>query len=270
VCGSSIAERIWTTIGIERKNNPKLQYDNKKDFIKNNAVELERPPYFRRMEKWNMEGPPLLKSLPVPTPLSPGHFAHSSEEGTVVDTRMELGFGAAHVPESISLWSEGLPGLAGWFLEYEKPIYLVQSENDPMETVSALIRLGYDNIQGYLSGGMLSWHMSGRKSDTVETLTVHEFCGILDKGQKPWILDVRSAEELEEDGKIPGAHHIHITQLPEKIRDVPLDKKVCIFCGSGLRSMTAASILKKEGIENPAVILGGLMGWDSATCPIEL
>ena len=42
-----------------------------------------------------------------------------------------------------------------------------------------------------------------------------------------------------------------------------------VFCGSGLRSMIGASLLQREGWEDVAVVLGGLAGWSSTTCPIE-
>ena len=85
-----------------------------------------------------------------------------------------------------------------------------------------------------------------------------------------WILDVRSAEELETDGRIRGAHHIHITQLPDSLQDVPTGRPIYIFCGSGLRSTTAASILRRAGWDEIVVVLGGVRGWHSTTCPIEL
>jgi hydroxyacylglutathione hydrolase len=129
--------------------------------------------------------------------------------------------------------------------------------------------MGYDNIDGHLSGGMLAWHTAGLASASVKTYTVQELCTFLDQGQKPLILDVRSQEELDSEGRIPGALHIHITQLPSRMDDVPADREVHIFCGSGLRSMIAASLLKRTHRDNVAVILGGFSGWNSTTCPIQ-
>jgi hydroxyacylglutathione hydrolase len=83
-----------------------------------------------------------------------------------------------------------------------------------------------------------------------------------------WILDVRSDKEVAQ-GEIPNAHHIHITQLPLRVDEVPADRPVHIFCGSGLRSMIGASLLRRAGRENVAVILGGLAGWNSVSCPLE-
>jgi len=63
--------------------------------------------------------------------------------------------------------------------------------------------------------------------------------------------------------------NIHITQLPGNLDKVPKDRPVHIFCGSGLRSTIAASILQREGWENLSVILGGIVGWKSIKCPVE-
>lgn len=269
VCGSAIADRLWTTIGLERLRNPKLQHTDEGEFVANVAKELERPPYFRRMEKYNVEGAPLLGSLPVPMPLSPGDFAEGAEEAIVLDTRMELAFGSAHVPGALSVWLEGLAAFAGWFLPYDQPILLVSETENPVQATRYLTRMAYDDLKGYLSGGMLAWHMAGLESNSLRTVTVQELCHLLDEGEETSILDVRSAEELKKAGSIPDAQHIHITQLPSHMDEVPRDRTVYIFCGSGLRSMIAASLLRREGWRNLVVVLGGLAGWNSITCPLE-
>jgi hydroxyacylglutathione hydrolase len=279
VCGEAIAERLWTTIGLEKKNNPRLQYNrDKKEFV---AVLLksqpERPPYFGRMEKLNLMGSPILGALPSPKPLSPKDFGALAENenetgganAQVVDTRMELGFGAAHVPGALSIWMGGLASFAGWFLTYDTPILLVNETNDPEEAMRILIRLGFDNIAGYLAGGMLNWHMFGKESSSIRMINVQETCRLLDLGEQIWILDVRRDGELKKDGRIPGAQHIHITQVPKHLQEIPRDKKVYIFCGSGLRSTVVASFLQQNGWKELAVILGGMAGWKSKRFPIE-
>jgi hydroxyacylglutathione hydrolase len=270
VCGSEIAERTWTTIGLERRYNRKLQHTDRSKFIADVAKELERPPYFRRMEAWNVEGAPVLGTLPVPTPLSAGAFDEMRAESFVLDTRMELSFSTAHVGKALSIWEGGLASFAGWFLPYDRPLLLINESNDPMPVVRTLIRLGYDNVAGTLAGGMLSWHKAGLESASIETITVHGLCKELDAGKEPWILDVRSDEELEKEGEIPGARHIHITQLPRHLDEVPRSERVTVFCGSGMRSTIAASLLQGTEWSQVAVVLGGIAGWNSAACPIEL
>ncbi|MBD3286474.1 MBL fold metallo-hydrolase [candidate division WOR-3 bacterium] len=270
VCGSEIAERTWTTIGLERRYNPKLQYKDKNEFISNVAKELERPPYFRMMEKHNLEGAPILGSLPVPPALSAAEFSDKIKDSFILDTRMELGFGSAHIPYSQSIWKGGLASFAGWFIPYDKPILLVTEDNDPADIVRRLVRIGYDSIAGALAGGMLSWHMSGEPSCSIRTVNVQELCRKLDTGDNTLILDVRGPDEIESRGRIPEALEIHVTLIPERLEEIPKDKKITVFCGSGMRSMIAASFLAKHGYNDLRVVLGGLSGWNSASCPIDL
>jgi hydroxyacylglutathione hydrolase len=111
--------------------------------------------------------------------------------------------------------------------------------------------------------------MAGKESQPVTMLTVQDLCRQPDAEGDRWILDVRSEEELESDGRIPRANHVHITLLPGRLREVPKDRMVYIFCGSGLRSMMAASVLLRAGWRDVVVVLGGLAGWSSRTCPLE-
>jgi len=271
VCGESIAERLWTTIGLEKRHNPRLKLRSREEFsadlLKSKA---ERPPYFSMMEKVNLDCEPALGALPRPKPLAPDDFESLSKEAQILDTRMELGFGAAHIPGSQFIWLNGLASFAGWFLTYDRPIFLVTEANEPCEPFCILIRLGFDNVAGYLAGGMLNWHMSGRMSNAIQTITVQDICSLLDREEELWILDVRSERELESSGRITGAQHIHVTQIPEQKDEVPKDFRVYIFCGSGLRSMIAASYLERHGWRNLAVILGGIAGWRSKRCPIKI
>lgn len=269
VCGESIAERLWTTVGIERRHNPRLQFREKEKFIAHLMEnQPERPPYFSQMERLNLGGAPL-GALPSPKPLAPTEFDAAAKDATVLDTRMELGFGAAHVPGAQSIWKDGLASFAGWYLSYERPILLVNETNDPEEQIRVLARLGFDSIAGCLAGGMLNWHLSGRESTSIGTVAVQEICKRLDAGEKLWILDVRSDEELRRDGRIPGAAHVHVTQVPKRLAEIPRDRKMYVFCGSGLRSMIAASFLQRQGWEDLAVILGGMGAWRSKRFPIE-
>jgi hydroxyacylglutathione hydrolase len=268
ICGASIADRSWTTIGLERKYNSRLRYTDRSAFIAA-AQLLERPPYFNRMESLNIEGPPLLGTLPVPVPLTPDDFAVRRDHGFLLDTRMELGFGAAHIPGALSIWLKGLPGFAGWFVSYDRPILMVNERDDDAErAVRYLIRLGYDNIEARLAGDMLAWHKSGRESQTVAMVKVQDLCRRLDAEEHIRILDVRSQEELDEGGRIPGAYHIPITDILDRIDEIPKDKSVYVICSSGLCSMIIISLLRAKGWNNLVEVLGGVAGWRSKAYPL--
>lgn len=269
VCAPAISGRIWTTIGLERCRNPKLQLTDLREFVAVVAKDLEKAPYFSRMERLNLEGPPLLGNSSILAPLDVTTFKEAMERSIVVDTRMPEAFGGSHIKNSLSIWTDGLPSFAGWFLPYDTPLLLVVDEGEEEKVVPFLTRIGYDTIAGKLAGGMLSWHKAGEESVSHGAVTVRELCSILDSGAPSTLLDVRSEEELEKNGRIENALHIHVTQLPRRFDEVPRDRTVYVFCASGLRSAIAASLLERAGRENVKVVLGGFTGWTSSSCPVR-
>ncbi len=88
VCGGNISQREDSTLGIERVYNPLLQ-KSREQFINYKVNEHHtRPYYFLKMEKYNLEGPPLFDKLPTPPPLMPQAFLKQMKLGAiVVDTR---------------------------------------------------------------------------------------------------------------------------------------------------------------------------------------
>ncbi|HET8689715.1 MAG TPA: MBL fold metallo-hydrolase, partial [Methanosarcina sp.] len=194
VCGGAIAKRDYSTLGLERIQNPVLQKTDRKEFIKLKLEEqLEFPPYFKKMEQYNREGPPLLHGLPAPKLLSPGEFRAEMEKGAVVvDTRLPHSFGGVHIKDSYSIWLGGIPSFAGWMLPYDKPILLVLEEKEQLETaLRYLVRLGYDNIAGFLNGGIAAWYMKALPVNGFNFISVHNLKNKLEKNEGMTLLDVR-------------------------------------------------------------------------------
>lgn len=162
VCGGEISDRELTTIGYEKKTNPAL-LKSEDEFIDYKIKEYHyRPPYFKKMEVYNKDGPPILKNIPIAEPASIAKLkTHISNGSQVVDIRSPLSFAGAHIPGSINIWRKGIPMFAGWVLNYEKPIIIVDDFNINLEEVIKFFtRLGYDKVVGYLSEGFSSWTKS--------------------------------------------------------------------------------------------------------------
>ena len=69
-CGNNIGSREYSTIGLERMQNHALMVGGKEEFIDLKLGEvLEKPPYFEQMERLNLEGAPLIGSLPRAFPV---------------------------------------------------------------------------------------------------------------------------------------------------------------------------------------------------------
>lgn len=269
VCAAEIAERTWTTIGLERRHNPRLQVSSKQDFISQFAKMLERPPYFRKMEELNLKGAPVLGRLPELTPLTPGDFSDVAEDAHLVDTRDQVAYGAGHLNGSLNIWDQILPSFAGWFLDYQKPVAFITNSGDREPIIRTMVRLGFDDLAGFLIGGVVNWARAGRSLETVTTLNMDAFCQLLQSGAAYYLLDVRGEEEIVGEGLVT-AHKIHITQIPDRLAEIPQDIPVYIVCSTGYRSMLVASYLKQHGWDQVDVPIGGIEAWENFGCEFDL
>ncbi|MBI2830946.1 MAG: MBL fold metallo-hydrolase [Chloroflexi bacterium] len=269
VCGMAIASRDESTLGIEKKQNPVLQIKGKQQFIKFKVAERpEIPPYFKQMEKYNLEGPPLLGRVPAPPPLTPAEFKSEMEKGAVVvDTSEPAAFGSAHIKGAYSIWLEGLPSFAGWVLPYDNPILLVLEDQSHLErAVSYLVRLGYDRIAGYLKEGIEGWYNAGFAIEHLPPLSVHQLKDKLDHHEDFVVLDVRREDEWS-PGHISGALHIYAGHLEKRLDEVSRDKLVAVMCSVGHRAGLGASILLRAGYPKVYNVLGSAKAWVAAGFP---
>ena len=77
----------------------------------------------------------------------------------VIDTRSMLAFGGGHIPGAINIGLESsFPSWVGWLIDPEQAILLITEGPEALCQVSEhLFRIGYDNVVGYLHGGMTNW-----------------------------------------------------------------------------------------------------------------
>jgi hydroxyacylglutathione hydrolase len=164
-CGGNIGDRRSTTIGWERRNNGRLQVQNEDRFVSSLLDAMPpAPTYYPRMKRVNVQGAPILRTLPEPPLLSPQEFHKAMQSSLVqiVDTRSILGFGGGHVQGAISIeLREEFPIWAGWMLDPLRHTLLVLRDRSHLDpAVRHLIRIGCDHFAGYLRD-MRSFQESG-------------------------------------------------------------------------------------------------------------
>jgi rhodanese-related sulfurtransferase len=112
----------------------------------------------------------------------------------------------------------------------------------------------------------------------VPTISPREAHGLA--GQGDLILDVREANELQNEGAVDGALHVP-RGLLESQADPDTGKgaedlvsrrdgggKVHVLCASGARASLAAACLQEMGYD-ATIIEGGLAAWKNAGLPVE-
>lgn len=271
VCGDSMASREFSTIGHERLNNPVLQLTDRDAFIQHKLDETHyKPPYFKRMERYNQDGAPPLSELPRPRPMTPADVVDARESGAlVVDLRSPEAFAGAFVPGSLAIPLDMLPAYAGYLLDYDHDIVLVPETRDQIPVaVRYLVRMGYERLAGYLEGGMHAWETSGNRYDRIGAVHAQDLEDRLRRDDDFTLLDVRKSTEYE-DERLSGATHIFLGHLPERVDEIDQDKPVITFCGSGRRAIIAASILKRHGFEQVEDSLGSMEACRETGCSIE-
>lgn len=78
------------------------------------------------------------------------------------------------------------------------------------------------------------------------------------------LLDVRTDEELAEDGYAPKSIHFDVVRLDEgEVPNISKDKKIYVYCRSGGRAGRAEEILENNGYSD-VVNIGGLVDWEAA------
>jgi hydroxyacylglutathione hydrolase len=269
VCGADIRDQDTTTIGYEKKTNLMIQ-TTKDEFIKQKVKEeLYTPPYFQEMEKNNQYGAKILGRLPFSHPLNAGEVKELREKGAqIVDVRKPTSFGGGHIPQTLNIWREGFPAFAGYFLNYDYPIIIIDDcERKVPEITRYLIRLGYDNIYGHLSGGFPTWYMAAQQVENLEMWSVHQLKEALENREDIFLLDVRKINDRKKV-HIAGSHHYWVGDIPQNLKHIPKDKKIVIYCDSGYKSTIAASILQKNGYSNVVSVLGSMGAWLKAKYPL--
>jgi hydroxyacylglutathione hydrolase len=275
LCGKAIGSRRSSTVGYERRFNPSLQQRNEQDWVANLLDQMPlAPPYFRRMKQVNKDGPPIIgPELPGQRRWSAKEvFDRVCEKCLVVDVRSKEAFAAAHIPDAINIpLGDNLPTWAGWVLPYDRPTLVIVDQSSDLPVVTThLLRVGFDDIQGYLEGGIDAWETSGYPLNTLSTVSVHQLNERLGEvsDQSLTVLDVRTEKEWG-DGHIVGAMHIHGGQLQERFDEIPQEKPVAVICGSGYRASIAASFLRREGYKSVTNVIGGMSAWQAAGLPVD-
>lgn len=270
VCGSGMASREFSTVGYERKHNPSLQVASRDEFIQMKMAEKHTlPPYFKKMEEFNLAGPVLLGNLPRPEPCDADEFARAMENGMLaIDVRSPEAFAGAYIPGSLAIPLNMLPAYAGWFVPHDRDLGLILSRGSDWEMAARhLVRLGYDRLIAMLDQGMHEWETSGRQYDRIPAVHAGELKRRLDENQEFTLLDVRKPDEID-GGILPGSTTIFLGDLPHKLDKIPRQRPITTFCGSGRRAIIAASILKNKGFENVEDCLGSMAACQALGCEL--
>ena len=272
LCGRNMRAEKVSTIGTERLTNYALQIKSREEFIEQLTSNLPvRPEYFLQDAEINRTGAATLSDLPALAALDPGEVkAILADGGIALDVRPGEEFAAGHVPGSVNIalsgqfasWAGALLGLAA------RPVLIANSDEAVEEARMRLARIGLEDTQGYLKGGIDAWRNAGLPLAELPQMSV-DVLNLRLQNEDVQVLDVRREREWEE-GHIEGASWWPLDNFkvapPEIDRTVP----IAVHCKGGYRSMIACSLLQRAGFQNVVNVVGGFDAWQAAKLPIAV
>jgi rhodanese-related sulfurtransferase len=282
-CGKNMSKETTDTLGNQKMFNYALRADmTKEEFIKEVTNGLTKPPqYFPQNVKMNKDG---YESIDVvmargDKALPPATFeAAANETGAVIlDTRNAQVFNKEFIPNSINIGLKGdfAPWVGALIPDIKQELLLITESGEEEETVLRLARVGYDNVIGYLDGGINAWKNADRETDSITSISAEELAEKIEK-ENVLIIDVRRSSEYTAE-HIDGAKSFPLDSINDLMAEFPKNQTMYIHCAGGYRSMIAASILKSRGYDNLVDVTGGFAAITKSdqfkltdyTCPIS-
>jgi hydroxyacylglutathione hydrolase len=271
MCGAGMGDRPQTTLGYERLSNMFFADRDKQTFVQHILSTVPPfPDYYRGMKRVNSDGPRTVGVEP-PRALAVDEFKKAAMDGehVVIDLRRPEAFGGAHIPGALNVGQAAVFSTwAAWVVPYDKPILLVgDASTNYDEARRALIRVGLDDVRGYLKGGMAAWVEAGHEQAHVSQISVGELSEIVRSNKDAFVLDVRADSEWN-SGHIESATHIMGGDLPKRAGELPRDRKIYAVCAAGYRSSVATSVLKRAGFRDVVNVDGGMGAWNRQKLPV--
>jgi hydroxyacylglutathione hydrolase len=186
----------------------------------------------------------------------------------LLDTRESTEFEGAHIRGALNIGLGGsFASWSGTILDRDRPVVVIAEPGRELEAATRLGRIGFDTVVGYLEGGMQTLEEAPELIDRIERITAGSLAEQLVSSSPPLLVDVRSTREWDQE-RIDGAVSLPLSQLRERLHELPSDCPLVVHCAGGYRSAIAASLLRREGLARVADLVGGIGAWEAAQLAI--
>lgn len=265
-CGRDMGPGLCSTIGTERRANRACRVTGPGEFARLLTADVpERPACSAAIAGINRRGAAPLWAMPPLRPLEPLEVLTFQYGGaTVLDTRPQLAFEAAHIPGALHIGPGGqYAAWAGALLGVDAEVILIAGNASGLaESRLRLASVGIERVAGYL-GSFGRWAAKGLPLEHVDRICVGELAERLHELQ---VVDVRRPAEWDE-GHIEGALLHPLDRLPETSCLIDRARPVAVHCQSGCCSAIAVSLLRARGFRSVVNVAGGFQAWKAQHLP---
>ncbi|HJS55481.1 MAG TPA: rhodanese-like domain-containing protein, partial [Chitinophagaceae bacterium] len=261
-CGKALGAVPSTTVGYEKARSWAFRYKNNEEgFIKYLLTDQPEPPkYFAMMKKLNKVARPLLTEVPKLKKISNDELKEAmARDIKLIDTRNKTEFAKGFIPGSINIQgNNSFATWAGWFLNYEEPFILLADESQLDDLTRKLMRIGLDNIYGYVPSTS-EWEKAGGRLEKAKIISLEEFKSLYENNGIQ-VVDLRGEAEYN-SSHIKRADNVFVGTMLNNLDKISKNKKVVIHCQGGDRASIAYSLLVKNGYANVLNYSAGMNEW---------
>ena len=261
-CGKNLSTEKQSTIGEQRRLNYACQPMSEDAFLEVvTGGQPTAPAYFvynATLNKAERSVRDTDAAIPV---LTDEQVDEALADGALlVDARDQQEFAAGHLKGAISIPSDGrLAETVGTVLEPSQRFVIMAPEEEVQEVATRFARIGFDHVLGHVAdpeGYLLGREKQVERSSRLTAAQVEEAC----ESEQVQLIDIRNIGELEA-GTIPGARHLPLAELRDRMAQLDPERPVVLYCAGGWRSSVGASVLRAAGFTDVSDVLGGYNAW---------
>jgi Zn-dependent hydrolases, including glyoxylases len=243
LCGKNLSKESSSTIAKEKQTNWSLRASSEEEFVKELlSGQPFVPQYFPFDVELNRKGAsPMQQSIEKITIVEANHLNSNPipDRGLwIIDARKDEEFTQGHLPNSINLMEDG--SFETWLGSLIKPgekFYLAGGSKEQLHRM--IIRAASIGYETSIADAVV---INGGKIKESE-INITRF----KKYPKDYtIVDVRNDLEVKEGKIFPGSISIPLTQLVDRLDEIPTDKPIVVHCAAGYRSAAASSLIHSK------------------------
>ena len=240
LCGKNLSKESSSTIGEEKKTNWSLQEQSEDEFVKNLLEDQPFVPlYFPFDVNLNRKGASQFKEsidkIKTGETVNKNSTPVLDKNLWIVDTRKEEDFKKGHLPNALNLMEDGkFETWLGSIIKPNEKFYLAGENKDHLQRMMERVAaIGYES--SIAEAFVIDDGNIKEEKINVEEFKEHE--------DDYTIVDVKNTSEVKEGKIFANSISIPLSEIRNRVNEIPTDKPIVVHCAGGYRSAAASSLI---------------------------
>ena len=180
------------------------------------------------------------------------------ESVLIIDARPSAALMLGYVPNAIHITpATAKYAIAMDIIRKDSPLVFILDQSIAAETLAYFTKAGFTDIKGYLNGGFTTW-AADKRYDLIIDVEVDELAMDIPFDEYLMVLDCRTEADFDKN-HIKNSVSLPLADMgdPGSMSELDEHFNIYILTENGDNSTLAASLLKKQGIHNIRVVVGG-------------